>query len=320
MSIFKNAVDSIELGIEDFRTNNPKRLISSVRNIFAGVLLLLKHKLERLSGNSENSLVLKAVIPKIVDGKMQSERKGDSDKTVDFKEIKQRFKIFGIQVDWESLGKVQDYRNKIEHSSVPKGIQPEVVRGYVLDCFNITRDFMRTYLEIEPQSQFDPEIWKFCMEEEKIYAPEAAYCFTLWRQISWTNNTAKKHIENSICSDCYSPLIKPIIPIKSDIEGMSFQCANCGKRWEYEDLLILACKQEERRNYYDPHDCDISQFFECPECYMETYDAHENQCVNCGAKGPYTCDRCLKDIPPEELSIGDGELCSYCYNLIDEDD
>ncbi|MEX2546021.1 MAG: hypothetical protein WD316_12905 [Phycisphaeraceae bacterium] len=47
-SILKNAIDSIELGVEDFRSENPKRLMSAVRNFYAGILLLFKHQLAAL--------------------------------------------------------------------------------------------------------------------------------------------------------------------------------------------------------------------------------------------------------------------------------
>ncbi len=45
MTILNNAIDSIQLGIEDYELigENPKRLISCTRNLFSGILLLFKH-------------------------------------------------------------------------------------------------------------------------------------------------------------------------------------------------------------------------------------------------------------------------------------
>lgn len=318
MSILKNAVDSIELGIEDFRTNNPKRLISAVRNIFAGVLLLFKHKLAELSQGNDEALLKQKVLPEMVNGEIRWS--GQGKKTVDVLQIQERFKSLGIQVDWKRLEKIQNYRNDIEHYFDTNRMRPEVVRQYVLNCFNVACDFMRSELKIEPKDHVGCDIWKSWMEEQEIYDSVAKSCSELWEQVSWTNNLAEKHVRNFLCSECSSDLIRPIMPINDDIEGMSFQCVVCDKTWKYFDLLILACKQEERRNYYDPHDYDISQFFECPECYLETYDAHEDQCANCGAKGPYICPGCDNSIPPDELSFADGKLCSRCYNLMSKDD
>lgn len=52
MSILKNAVDSIALGLEDYETSiaeeDERRIISCTRNIYAGILLLFKHKLSSI--------------------------------------------------------------------------------------------------------------------------------------------------------------------------------------------------------------------------------------------------------------------------------
>lgn len=40
MSILKNAIDSIQVGVEDFQSDDDRRCVSAVRNIGAGILLL----------------------------------------------------------------------------------------------------------------------------------------------------------------------------------------------------------------------------------------------------------------------------------------
>lgn len=44
MSILQNAIDSIQVGIEDFEDGDERRNVSAVRNISAGTLLLYKEK------------------------------------------------------------------------------------------------------------------------------------------------------------------------------------------------------------------------------------------------------------------------------------
>jgi len=44
-----NAVHSIESGVEDFRSTDLRRLISALRNVQAGILLLCKKQLRQLS-------------------------------------------------------------------------------------------------------------------------------------------------------------------------------------------------------------------------------------------------------------------------------
>lgn len=62
MNILKNSIDSIQLGIDDFESNEDKRIISSVRNLYAGILLLFKELLLRLSPSSSNEVLLKTLV------------------------------------------------------------------------------------------------------------------------------------------------------------------------------------------------------------------------------------------------------------------
>jgi hypothetical protein len=46
-TLFDNAIQSIQLGIEDYEHNDPMRALSAVRNFYAGTLLLAKEVLVR---------------------------------------------------------------------------------------------------------------------------------------------------------------------------------------------------------------------------------------------------------------------------------
>ena len=52
-SLFDNAVQSIQLGVEDYQSNDAKRAVSAVRNFYAGVLLLAKEVLIRAAPESD---------------------------------------------------------------------------------------------------------------------------------------------------------------------------------------------------------------------------------------------------------------------------
>jgi hypothetical protein len=58
-TILDNAVESIQIGIEDYRSNDPRRLVSAVRNVHAGILLLCKEKLRRLSPPGSEEMLIK---------------------------------------------------------------------------------------------------------------------------------------------------------------------------------------------------------------------------------------------------------------------
>ncbi|MGL4779353.1 MAG: hypothetical protein ACRCXN_00780 [Bacteroidales bacterium] len=67
MSILQNAIDSIVIGIEDFDSSDKRRIISSTRNIFAGILLLFKHKLCDLSPQDSDEVLIKQVVLPSID-------------------------------------------------------------------------------------------------------------------------------------------------------------------------------------------------------------------------------------------------------------
>ena len=60
MDLLENAVKSIELGVEDYRTGTHARLLSAVRNIHAGILLLYKEALRRLSPSGSNDVLMRS--------------------------------------------------------------------------------------------------------------------------------------------------------------------------------------------------------------------------------------------------------------------
>ncbi len=98
MSILQNAVDSISIGLDDYRSSDPRRLVSATRNIYAGILLLFKHKLSLLSPAGSDEVLLKQKVQpsKQPDGQIGWIGKGR--KTVDAIQIQERFEALDIEV------------------------------------------------------------------------------------------------------------------------------------------------------------------------------------------------------------------------------
>jgi len=44
-TILDNAIQSIQIGIEDYRSDDPRRLLSAVRNVRTGIVLLCEEQL-----------------------------------------------------------------------------------------------------------------------------------------------------------------------------------------------------------------------------------------------------------------------------------
>ena len=58
-TILNNAVQSIQIGVEDYKSSDPRRVLSATRNITAGVLLLFKEKLRQLSPPDSDEVLIK---------------------------------------------------------------------------------------------------------------------------------------------------------------------------------------------------------------------------------------------------------------------
>ncbi|WP_029834987.1 hypothetical protein [Vibrio parahaemolyticus] len=101
MSILKNAVDSIAIGLEDFESDDDRRIISSTRNIFAGILLLFKHRLCELSPEGSDEALIKQKVLPAIDATGAVNWIGQGKKTVDVQNIKDRFKSLGIEAACE---------------------------------------------------------------------------------------------------------------------------------------------------------------------------------------------------------------------------
>lgn len=55
-TILTNAIQSIQIGVEDYRSDDRRRLLSAIRNVQAGILLLCKEKLHHGGRRSRNLL------------------------------------------------------------------------------------------------------------------------------------------------------------------------------------------------------------------------------------------------------------------------
>jgi hypothetical protein len=115
MTIIRNAIDSIQIGVEDYVSEDPRRYLSAVRNVTAGILLLYKEKLRQLSPPHDPEIFIKKhVIPKVSDeGTVVIVGKGKP--TVDIVQIRERFEQLGVSVNWKQFESIKQLRNDIEH-------------------------------------------------------------------------------------------------------------------------------------------------------------------------------------------------------------
>jgi hypothetical protein len=81
MDLLTNAIESSQVGVEDYKSGTRPRLLSAVRNIHAGILLLYKEALLRLSQPDSNDVLIMSKIVPSLDKKQESHfcRSGQED-------------------------------------------------------------------------------------------------------------------------------------------------------------------------------------------------------------------------------------------------
>ena len=87
----------MQVGVEDYRTGTRPRLLSAVRNIHARILLLYKEALRRESPPGSNDVLIMAKISPSRDANDKLTFVGNGKKTVDTRQIRERFDALGIQ-------------------------------------------------------------------------------------------------------------------------------------------------------------------------------------------------------------------------------
>jgi len=315
MSILKNAIDSIAIGLEDYQSTDERRIVSSTRNIFAGILLLFKHKLCELSpSDSDEALIKQRVLPEI-DATGAVRWIGKGNKTVDVQNIKERFESLSISVDWKRVERINKYRNDIEHYF--SYLNTQSVQQLISDSFLIIRDFISEHLNEDPKQLLGDDAWAVLIEVNEVYEKEKATCVEALETLDYFNDEILNAFEKYSCAECGSGLITPS---ERNIEAIEaeYTCKSCGKTLPYKDIVKLAVSdyfsREVHLSHTDGGDCPIT---DCPEC-DGIYLYNEGICSSCGHVAEHECQRCGSTIMPEELFAE--PFCGYCAHVMSKDD
>lgn len=309
MSIIQNAIDSIQIGIEDYEDGDDRRSVSAVRNIAAGILLLYKEKLCQLSPDDNKELLIKQNIRPIQndDGDIVFEGKGH--KTVDVQSIKERFKSLEVTVDWKRFDEINKLRNDLEHYYTAES--PDAVREIVAKSFLLIRDFLTEYLEKDPQETLGDEAWAILLEVSEVYSAEEKSCRESIDAIDWKYDSVKDSLEYLRCSQCHSSLIQA--PYNDDsYPTINLHCKSCNYDFCFEDVVEQCIDDSLSGEAHEAiKDGGESPYDTCFECDKGTFIHSEGCCVACGYQMEYAnCEICEEPLSIED-QYNEGK-CSYC--------
>ena len=316
MSILNNARDSIIMGMEDYSSSDRRRLISCTRNLFAGILLLFKHKLSLLSPpNSDEALIKERVRP-IIDASGALQWVGSGRKTVDVQQIKERFESLNISVNWARVKEINDFRNDIEHYY--SNLSKAAMDALISNSFIVIRDFISQHLQLDPKDFLGEQAWSILVSVSEVYEREKEECIELLENIDWGSEGLASALVEFKCTNCGSGLIT-IREQKPDKYENEFYCRSCNTSWSFENIAELALKDYFGFNLYlSIKEGGDTPLIQCPECLRDSYIIEEEYCPICETKAEHECQRCGITIPPEEID-GSG-FCSYCSYMMSKDD
>ena len=316
MSILKNAIDSIVIGLEDYESPDARRIISATRNIFAGILLLFKHKLCELSPEgSDEALIKQKILPEFgANGSINWI--GVGKKTVDVQNIQDRFESLGIEVDWKRLEKINKYRNDIEHYY--SSLTSESVQQLISDSFIIIRDFISEHLNQDPVELLGEDAWNTLVEVNEVYEKEKSDCVERLNTLTYYAEEIREAFIEHNCNKCGSELISPL-STEEDASDVNFQCRSCHEEFTYEELVNLAVPAYFKDAIYTSHkDGGNTPLIACPSCIEDVYIYSEAVCAACGYSAEHSCQRCSARIPPEEIS--EDSVCGWCAHMMAKED
>jgi hypothetical protein len=314
--LLKNALDSIVLGIEDYRANDPKRALSAVRNFYAGALLLAKEVLARAAPDADPDEVIGARYKPVSDGQggVVYEQAGQS--TIDFSQLAERFKDFDLTIDQAALKYLSRIRNDIEHrySTLPH----EMVREAIGKAFPVVFDLFRTAGE-DPRELLG-DCWQVMLDVRAVYERELGQWRTSFECVDWESESMAQ--ASPLCPECGSHLVEQVNSENIHRERADGKCRACGAR-SSADLLIAAALEQyfEMESYIAAKDGADTILFTCPECAVKAYVIWEteNGCVWCGTSLG-KCGRCHVGLTPENVAFDTSLFCGYCDNLMSKDD
>lgn len=312
MSILQNAIDSIQIGIEDYEDGDTRRNVSAVRNISAGTLLLYKEKLCRLSPNHDKELLIKQNIRPIKSKVGDIIFEGKGNKTVDVQSIKERFSSLDVAVDWKRFDEINSLRNDLEHYYTLKS--PDAIREIIAKSFILIRDFLVNELNENPQDLIGHECWSSLLNVAEVYSAEDLACKKSIEKVDWKYQAVEESLKHLRCPSCHSSIVH--VPNESDIyPNISLHCKSCNHDFNIIEV-IEQCIDDcfSGSAYFAAKDGGNSPYDTCLECNKSTFVHSEGCCVACQYEMYYqNCEMCEEPLKLED-QWNEGK-CSYCqYN------
>ena len=300
--LLDNAMQSLQLGIEDYQASDPKRMISAVRNFYAGILLLGKEVLARQAPNADPQELLSMKYQPVPDGNGGMRLVCQGTRTVDFRELGVRLRRFGVPIDKDAfadLERLNKVRNQIEHHST--SASTEAIRNDVAKSFPVVSALFR-YGKLDPQKLLG-NAWQFLLGIRELYTQELEACRQTFSNVRWMADLLKGAAIR--CPYCGDDLVEQTNSENQDQAQMECKCRSCGTAISAKEAVVATL---ESLYYWDVLDAADAMIYDnaplqaCPECGVEAYLVNEDHpcCAWCG-EDLGNCSTCKGPLTPNDV-------------------
>lgn len=317
-TLLNNAIQSIQIGVEDYCEPDPRRVLSAIRNIQAGILLLCKERLRVLSPQQSDEVLLKQTVLPVHTTNGEITFVGKGKKTLDQNQIKERFRSLGIVVDWAPLDNLTSHRNLIEHYRF-SGRREELAAS-IAQSATIIRQLMVEVFQADPLDLLGKDCWAILLETEAVYQAELAECRASTANIAWVSPIMSDAASKLACPDCGSELVEQRVPRNREQATAAFRCRSCGSEPNLEALIERALTTHLYRDLY----LAATQGGEpplvgCYQCARHVFVMDECKCAVCGFTADHDlCQSCQSPLTADEEDMNEG-LCGMCYTVANMD-
>lgn len=289
-------------------------MLSAIRNLTAGILLLFKERLRQLSPpGSGDVLIMQSIRPvRGSDGSIFFS--GTKRRTVDVQQIRERFESLQIHVDWKRFESISEARNNAEHFYL--ALPDARVKELLADAMHIMHSFIRHELKCEPIELLGAETWKILLGLSEIHAAELAACSVALTDIEWGAEITAAVSRELRCTGCGSKLLKPMKDESRELVLLKFSCVACGKSGAYEEMIEAAVAKHFFADLYEAHtrggEMPIGG---CSVCGRDAFIYDHGVCAACGnAESLVRCQSCGEAFDEKEMD--EQEICELCASIL----
>lgn len=318
--IMKNAVGMITVGIEDYLIGEEYRKYSAVRSIYAGILLLYKAYLYRITpqGGNQGDLIYlhESDVDINTDLSANYKRKIKRNKTIGFDEIIKLLNKTGYSVENDKLRRLNKLRCEIEHLYVNEELK--TVDEVFYFSTSLISDFYAKKLQQDPCEDFGEEMWENLVDKKNDFSEKLSESIRTFSTFKNAFPYSGPIIGQMRCPYCRSRILKFVklneLPMHS-----TAKCDNCEHIFELDIPIYKAVEDvygaEDFARAMDGVDPVIVP---CPDCGGSLYSIEAGACLACGYQQKYTeCPVCQNSISIEEQ--GFGGICASCAHRTQDD-